>query len=192
MAPITLVDAARAIIDKLKGRERVVVPKDKIMEILPHRGRMLLLDEVVFTGQDEIRGRFAVTHEVCDGHPVLGDKLVFRGVDIIEMAAQTVGVSWGVQHPDFLDMRGMFRAVSGVKFSKPVFVGDLLEVVVDPVKTRDAVRGGPEKERTMIKVSSRELAAFVGKERKTTIEEIELTFIPPAPTEKNNQENKGL
>jgi len=189
MAPSGLVEAARAIIGKLKGKEKVVIPKDRIMEILPHRGRMLLLDEVVFTGQEEIRGKFTVTHEVCDGHPVLGDKLVFRGVDIIEMAAQTVGVSWGVQHPDFLDMRGMFRAVSEVKFSKPVFVGDLLEVVVDPVKTTDAVRGGPEKSRIIIKVVSRKVEASVGRERKASIGEIELTFIPPA---EENQEDKGL
>lgn len=177
MAPLGLREMARGIIEIIGGKKEVaIVGKEQIEGMLPHRGKMLLLSEVAITSE-EVKGKFAVTQEVCEGHAVLGDRLVFRGVDVIEMAAQTVGVSWGIQHPDFLGKSGMLRRVDGVKFSKPIFVGDSVEVAISAQKIRDRVLGGPEAEKIMIKVIARDIEVFVGKERKATVGEIELAFI---------------
>ena len=177
MAPSKLVEMAKGIIETIRGKkEAAIVEKEQIESMLPHRGRMLLLDKVHISA-DEVRGIFTVTKEVCEDHAVLGETLVFRGVDTVEMAAQTVGVSWGVQHPDFLEKKGMLRRVDRVKFSKPVFVGDSIEVAVKASKIRDVVLGGPEPEKIIVKVIAQSIEVFVGKERKAVIGEIELAFI---------------
>jgi len=69
--------------------EKIIIGKKDILSILPHRDRMLLLDEVTIT-DERVIGRFEVTEDVCQGHEFDG-RLIFRGVDIVEMAALTFG-----------------------------------------------------------------------------------------------------
>lgn len=71
-------------------KKEVVIGKDEIMKILPHRGRMLLLDRVRFLDGKAI-GEFLVTEEVCEGHIIAGMS-VMKGSDFCDMAAQLLGV----------------------------------------------------------------------------------------------------
>jgi 3-hydroxymyristoyl/3-hydroxydecanoyl-(acyl carrier protein) dehydratase len=162
--------------EALRNRRRIVVSGEDIKTILPHRGRMLLLDQVTIT-DGRVFGEFDVTEAVCEGHAVLGKQLVFRGVDILEMAAQLLGVYWGIQHPEFVDKKGMLRGFGGSKFHKQVFVGDRLTIEVSPLKIIDRVLGGPEKEKMLIRVTGQDFLARVGKERKATIQTIELVLV---------------
>ncbi len=109
--------------------EKIVINKGKILEILPHRGRMLLLDQVTITDKFVI-GEFKVTETVCEGHEFNG-QLIFRGVDIVEMAAQTLGI-WLAQHPESEGKIAYFRSVSA-KFSGMIVPPDVLIVEI-PVK----------------------------------------------------------
>ena len=59
--------------------------REEIDKLLPHRGRMRLLDKVETTAE-RIIGEFTVTKEVCEGHNVFGGSSVFRGSDLYDMA----------------------------------------------------------------------------------------------------------
>jgi 3-hydroxymyristoyl/3-hydroxydecanoyl-(acyl carrier protein) dehydratase len=160
----------------LSRRKALVVRKEEIAKILPHRGRMLLLDKLTIAG-GRVTGEFTVTEDVCEGHAVLGNSMVFRGVDILEMTAQILGVYWGIQHPEFVDKKGMLRGFGGSKFHKPVFIGDQLRVEVLSSKIIDRILGGPEKEKMIIRVTGQDFTARVGRERRATIKAVELALI---------------
>lgn len=115
----------KALLEKLEKKEEgIIIEKEKIMSILPHRGDKLLLDKVIIT-TNKIIGEFKVTEEVCKGHEFEG-KLVFRGVDIIEMAAQLLGI-WAGQYSEFKGKIAYFKNIVGeVKFIGAVFPPDLL------------------------------------------------------------------
>ena len=65
--------------------------QSEIEGLLPHRGKALLIDsaEISASGKEAI-GFLRVTKEHCEGH-IPGYPLL-RGVDMIEMAALTLGV----------------------------------------------------------------------------------------------------
>jgi len=81
----------------LKKAPRIEISELEIEEILPHRDRMLLLNRVIIT-EKEIVGTFNITEEVCEGHAFKGNK-VFKGSDLLDMAAQLLGV-WSAQYED--------------------------------------------------------------------------------------------
>lgn len=115
----------KVLLEKLEKKEEgIIIEKEKIMSILPQRGDKLLLDKVTITA-DKIIGEFLITEEVCQGHE-FGGKLVFRGVDIIEMAAQLLGI-WAGQYSEFKGKIAYFKNIVGeVKFIGAVFPSDLL------------------------------------------------------------------
>ncbi len=175
---------AKGILDllkqRLKGQKTLIVSGDDIAVILPHRGRMLLLDQVTITkGKNpKVLGKLLVTEEICEGHAVLGGHLVFRGVDIAEMAAQTLGVYWGINHPEFVERKCMLRSFGNAKFSKPVFVGDSLVIEVSTNNISSRSLGGPEIKKTIIRIKGRMFIARVDRERKAQINNIELALLP--------------
>jgi|GEM_PF-3230418 len=80
------------------GDTPIVIIKDEIEFILPHRDTMLLLDRVTID-KETVAGEFEVTDAVCKGHAVAaGGKIVMRGSDLFDMAAQLLGV-WASQNP---------------------------------------------------------------------------------------------
>jgi len=167
------------VLDRVQRGKKVSVGKEEIMSILPHRGRMLLLDRVVITSQTAI-GEFLVTEEVCKGHAVTGGELIFRGVDIEEMSAQLLGVLWGVQHPDFTNKTGLLREIGRSKFfGGPVFVGDLLIVEIGRGNIKERILGGPEPDRISIALVAKEFSARVRKDKRATVEFIKLIIGSP-------------
>lgn len=110
-----------------------IIEKEEIKSILPHRGTKLLLDQVLITAQ-KITGKFRVTKEVCQGHAVLNGKLVLKGSDLLDMAAQLLAV-WMAQNSDFKENGAVIREYKGAKFRKPIFPGELLVLEMDKEDT---------------------------------------------------------
>ncbi len=167
------------VLGRIQRGKKVTIGKEGIMSILPHRDRMLLLDQVTITSQTAT-GEFLVTEDVCKGHAVAGGELIFRGVDIAEMSAQLLGVTWGVQHPDFTSKVGLLREIGRLKFfGGPVFVGDLLIVKIERKNIRERILGGPEPDSISIALVAKEFSVRVKKDRRAVIELIKLIIVSP-------------
>jgi len=84
----------RKILDGIRkllvGQKQIVIEKEAIQNILPHRGDKLLLDKVTID-EHKITGEFLVTEAVCAGHVIAGIP-VMKGSDFCDMAAQLLGV----------------------------------------------------------------------------------------------------
>jgi len=97
--------------------------REEIMTILPHRGTMLLVDEV--TVEDGVaRGRYAVRGDewFLDGH--FPGNPVVPGVILCEILAQSACLLLPVE-----TVRGTtpyFTGISSAKFKSPVKPGDLI------------------------------------------------------------------
>ena len=91
----------------------IILRKDQIKSILPHRGRMLLLDTVKIS-DEEVIGEFTVTDEVCEGHCFNGEG-IFRGSDFYDMASQLLGV-WACQSLNLLEGVAFVRTYGEAKF----------------------------------------------------------------------------
>ena len=157
-------------------KEKKVIEKSEIENILPHRGRMLLLDEVSIS-EKAIVGKFTVSEEVCQGHEFNG-QLIFRGVDIVEMAAQILGV-WAYQHSEFQGKLAFFRSIQGeVKFKDKVGLGDnlIIEIAVGEKNPRIEISGRPP-DRLIQRIIGERFTAFVDKKRKAEISGIELIIV---------------
>lgn len=170
--------------------EKLVIGKERIISILPHRGRMLLLDEIVIT-DNKVMGRFEITEEVCQGHK-FNDQLVFRGVDIIEMAAQVLGV-WLAQHPESEGKIAFFRRLLGdVKFFGMIIPSNVLIIEIPVKKENEEAKeegdmGNPRIEisgrpdRLIEKAVAENIIAKVDKDLKASIAGIELSIVRIVP-----------
>lgn len=123
--------------------DKIVIDNKEICAILPHRGRMLLLDKVTIT-KKKITGELFMREEICEGHKI-GKTLVCRGVEFADMMAQLLGV-WlsrqAVQYPGLNGKIAPFRE-SSFKSLGPVFPGD---VVTLEIPVREANDDEPENE----------------------------------------------
>lgn len=151
---------------------KFAVGKDEIQQILPHRGRILLLD-VVISADRKIMGELLITEEVCEGHGVFNGQSIFRGSDLYDMAAQLLGVfvaktldsSDGNRNYNFCLVKSYGRAF----FHKPVFVGETLVIGVD----YDNIEILFLKESVII-VTGKDFLISSGKETKARIEYVKI------------------
>lgn len=81
----------------LEPEQEQTISSEQIRSILPHRGHFLLLDEVLITSQKMI-GKVRITEDMCLGHVAFNGKMIFRGSDFIDMAAQLLYI-WAAQWP---------------------------------------------------------------------------------------------
>jgi len=149
-------------------KEKRTIEKEDIKRILPHRGRMLLLDRVVITVK-KIIGQFEVTQEVCEGHAVFNGELLMKGSDFLDMAAQLLGI-WAAQDPAFKGKKTLIREYGGAKFRNPTRPGEILIMELD---TEDAsaefLRDGK-----LIIVKGSNFIARTEEERKADVYSVEL------------------
>lgn len=121
--------------------ERTPTPIDiqGIMELLPHRYPILLVDRVEdFEPKQWIRGvkNISYSDQIFQGH--FPKRPVFPGVLIVEAMAQTGGCLIMQEFEDRSKKVIYFMAIDAVKFRKPVVPGDqlVMEVKVISFKGR--------------------------------------------------------
>ncbi len=129
------VAVARAIA-RTVNRQGGAMDITQILDVIPHRYPMLLVDRILEVEQDRIVGLKNVTINEpffqghFPGHPIM------PGVLIIEAMAQVGGflMMGSVEHPETKVV--YFMSLDQVKFRKPVIPGDQLQFEVTMVKHR--------------------------------------------------------
>lgn len=137
---------------------------DDIRFVLPaHRGGKLMLDLVESYPNSKVVGWFAVAPDRCVGFCFLnGEELALTGADLIEMAAQLLGVFGYHFREIFAERHRKFvlASVSRAEFHKPVKAG---ETVCIEIGTNDIkVRGNPQSQQFVIR--GEEFTIKVGEE----------------------------
>ncbi|WP_428409405.1 3-hydroxyacyl-ACP dehydratase FabZ [Hyphococcus sp.] len=118
-----------------------VLEVDEIMQILPHRYPILLVDRLV----DIVPGEGAVgIKNVSYGEPIFQghfpEKPVLPGVFMIEAMAQTAAAY--TSYTENLDTEGkivLFMGVDKARFRRPVVPGDQVRIAVRTVQRRPPV-----------------------------------------------------
>jgi len=152
--------------------KKITIKKRKIRHILPHRGRMLLLDEVMIT-PEKVIGKFKVTKKVCKGHAVFGGNLVFKGSDILDMSAQLLGV-WAA-HLLTIKKDALVRVYGGVsygwsRFKKPIYPGETLNIEINTHDiSSEILKGGK-----IMVVRGKNFSAQVNGEIRAEVKSVEL------------------
>lgn len=123
----------------MSEREPRTIDLQGIMDLLPHRYPMLLVDRILdFEPKEWIRGlkNVSFNEEVFQGH--FPSRPVFPGVYIVEAMAQTGGCLLMREFEDRARKVIYFMGIEGVKFRKPVLPGDqmVMEVKVVQFKGR--------------------------------------------------------
>ncbi|MBL0313551.1 MAG: 3-hydroxyacyl-ACP dehydratase FabZ [Holophagaceae bacterium] len=111
-----------------------------IMDLLPHRYPMLLVDRILDLEPKEwIRGlkNVSFNEEVFQGH--FPKRPIFPGVLIVEAMAQTGGCLMMREFEDRDKKVIYFMGIEGVKFRKPVLPGDQLVMEVKVVSMKGRV-----------------------------------------------------
>jgi UDP-3-O-[3-hydroxymyristoyl] N-acetylglucosamine deacetylase / 3-hydroxyacyl-[acyl-carrier-protein] dehydratase len=156
-------ELARAIRSAARRGGDGVVDITKILQYLPHRFPMLLVDRIIdFELGKRIVGIKNVTINEpffqghYPGHPIM------PGVLIIEAMAQTAGAicihSTGEDKPSLV----YFMTVDGAKFRRPVEPGDRLEIHVKKLKQRGNIwRFACEAQVDGAKVAEAEISAMM-------------------------------
>ena len=118
-----------------------VLDIEKIVQMLPHRYPMLMIDKVkeIILGQSSMGIKNVTANEqYFTGH--FPNKMVMHGVLMIEAMAQTCAVlvieTIGKMAEGSLVY---FMSVDGAKFRKPVVPGDQLKIIVDKEHNRGNV-----------------------------------------------------
>ena len=113
---------------------------NRVMELLPHRYPMLLIDRIKdMDGNESAIGVKNVTindpffEGHFPGHPVM------PGVLIVEAMAQTAGAICAREHSQGKRKLVYFMTIDGAKFRRPVVPGDVLELRVVKQKQRKSI-----------------------------------------------------
>jgi len=114
-------------------RPPTIVSTKEILEILPHRHPFLFVDRIIHLDidQNEIVGEkcVSVNEPFFQGHfPGLP---IMPGVLILEALAQTGGIL--AYKKGYIDQIAVFMSLNGVKFRRPVYPGDVLNLRITGV-----------------------------------------------------------
>lgn len=112
---------------------------NKIREIIPHRYPFLLIDRITYLepGIKAIGYKNVTTNEpFFQGH--FPGNPIMPGVLIIEALAQ-LGCTAMLIKEEYKNMIGLFAGIDGVRFKKPVYPGDRLDLSVELIKLRGPI-----------------------------------------------------
>ena len=121
-------------------REPRTIDLQGIMELLPHRYPLLLVDRILdFEPKEWIRGlkNVSFNEEVFQGH--FPSRPVLPGVYIVEAMAQTGGCLLMREYEDRARKVIYFMGIDAVKFRKPVLPGDQLVMEVKVVQFKGRI-----------------------------------------------------
>lgn len=112
---------------------------EDILELLPHRYPMLLLDRVV---DIELGKRIEAYKNITFNEPVFmghfPGKPIFPGVMILEALAQAAGVL-GFKTSGNTDDLYLYAGIDKARFKRPVTPGDRLDLSVEFIKERRGI-----------------------------------------------------
>lgn len=143
----------------------MILEREQIEKIMPHRGRALLLDMVeISDGRQSATGYLKLRVEHCLGH--FPGNYIMRAVDRREMVAQTLGIS---QFENYPEGTLIYLASDGRgKFPTTATIGELVIAEVFLTHRRSKfIRG-----RGIVRVGERIIAE---------VEDITLAIIEPHP-----------
>ncbi len=123
----------------MSEREPRTIDLQGIMDLIPHRYPLLLVDRILdYEPKTWIRGlkNISFNEQVFQGH--FPSRPVFPGVYIVEAMAQTGGCLLMQEFEDRASKVIYFMGIDNVKFRKPVQPGDqlVMEVKVLQIKGR--------------------------------------------------------
>ncbi len=99
----------------------MIINKEKIKELIPHRPPFLFVDscEIITPGEHGISSRFFSEDEYFfEGH--FPSNPIVPGVIIIEAMAQTAGIVVSYKLREYEEKSVLFMSVSKAKFRKPI------------------------------------------------------------------------
>ena len=124
----------------MSEREPRTIDLQGIMDLLPHRYPMLLVDRILdYEPKEWIRGmkNISFNEEVFQGH--FPSRPVFPGVYIVEAMAQTGGCLLMQEYEDRARKVIYFMGIDAVKFRKPVLPGDQLVMEVKVIQFKGRI-----------------------------------------------------
>ena len=120
----------------------VLMNREQIMEVIPHRDPFLLIDEVLEMedGKRVVARKYMKEDDYWfKGH--FPEKPVTPGVLMVEMLAKAVAVCI-LSHPEFKGKIALFAGIDKVKFRKQVVPGDVLDLEVEIISQRGPIGVG--------------------------------------------------
>ena len=120
----------------------VLMNREQIMEVIPHRDPFLLIDEVLEMedGKRVVARKYMKEDDYwIKGH--FPEKPVTPGVLMVEMLAQA-GAVCILSQPEFKGKIALFAGIDKVKFRKQVVPGDVLDLEVEIISQRGPIGVG--------------------------------------------------
>ncbi|MDE6091705.1 MAG: 3-hydroxyacyl-ACP dehydratase FabZ [Ruminococcus sp.] len=117
----------------------ILMNKEQIKEIIPHRDPFLLIDEIVEMEVGvKVKARKYIKEDDFWFRGHFPDYPVTPGVLMIEMLAQAGAVCM-LSKPEFKGKIGLFGGIDKAKFRRQVVPGDVLDLEVEVIKQRGPV-----------------------------------------------------
>jgi len=121
----------------IQNNEKLILEKEEIKNVIPHREPFLLIDkvEIIEKEKSAVGYKYLTGEEdFFKGH--FPENPIMPGVLVVESMAQTACVLY-LFRPDLRGKFAYFMSIDKTKFRRPVRPGDLLELRVEVVKTRE-------------------------------------------------------
>ena len=118
-----------------EGEDNVVLNKEQIKSILPHREPMLLIDEVESQNETSAVGYWHLSgdEDFFQGH--FPDYPVVPGVYLLESMAQLIGVVM-LQKEQYQGKLALFGGANKVKFRRQVRPRDICKIEIEITKLK--------------------------------------------------------